>query len=47
MRRLSIFAYFLVLMTLCLHTGTILAAIPLIAAFVFLYNLAEVLDEEA
>jgi hypothetical protein len=46
MRRLSIFLYFLAAMTAGLHTAALVALVPLMVTFVFLYNLAEQLDEE-
>jgi hypothetical protein len=46
MRRLSIFLYFLVLMTMSLRLGDIFAIMFVGSTFLYFYQLAEQFDEE-
>jgi hypothetical protein len=46
MRRLWIFLYFLILTTMSLHVGNIIAFIITVSLFMGFYNLAEQLDLE-
>lgn len=46
MRKLVIFLYFWIMGTISLHLGDLFAIIMLLAPFIFLYTLAEQLDEE-